>query len=108
MPLILNPPTSHPISYPEASPTPTTSHRELPTPHQDEYKDAPGSVITADFYGASELMPLTDDQLVERVVSHITACEPGFAGAKVVDSAVLKFRKVRAWKGAAFASSVPL
>ncbi len=32
---------------------------------QDEYKDAPGSVITADFYGSNQLMPLSDEQVRE-------------------------------------------
>jgi hypothetical protein len=30
---------------------------------QDEYKDEPGTVITADFYHANALLPLTDDQV---------------------------------------------
>lgn len=59
-------------------------------PPQDEYKDAPGSVITSDFYHANELLPLSDAEIVERVHSHISACEPGFKGARVVDSAVLR------------------
>ncbi|KIY95975.1 hypothetical protein MNEG_11988 [Monoraphidium neglectum] len=56
---------------------------------QDEYRDAPGSVLTADFYGASELLPLSDDQIVQRLVDHIRVCEPGFKGANVVDSAAV-------------------
>ena len=28
-------------------------------PRQDEYKSEPGSVIAADFYGASRLLPLS-------------------------------------------------
>lgn len=60
---------------------------------QDEYKESPGSVITADFYGASALLPLTDDEIVERLKSHIQTCEPGFKDAKVIDSAVLRFPK---------------
>ncbi|KAI8468019.1 MAG: hypothetical protein J3K34DRAFT_454404 [Monoraphidium minutum] len=60
---------------------------------QDEYKDAPGSVVTADFYGASELLPLSDDEIVARAQAHIAVCEPGFGDAKVVDSAVLRFRQ---------------
>ncbi|KAF8066234.1 pds [Scenedesmus sp. PABB004] len=30
---------------------------------QDEYRDAPGSVIASDFYNASELLPLSDDEV---------------------------------------------
>ncbi|KAF6263863.1 hypothetical protein COO60DRAFT_1470323 [Scenedesmus sp. NREL 46B-D3] len=60
---------------------------------QDEYRYAPGSVITADFYGANELLPLSDDEVVARVKSHLEVCEPGFKDANVVDSAVLRFPK---------------
>ncbi|KAG2497258.1 hypothetical protein HYH03_004842 [Edaphochlamys debaryana] len=60
---------------------------------QDEYKDAPGSVISADFYHANALLPLSDEQIVQRVVSHISTCEPGFKSAQVVDSVVLRYPK---------------
>jgi hypothetical protein len=51
---------------------------------QDEYKDAPGTVITADFYNASALLPLTDEAIVARVQQHLEACEPGFQGASEI------------------------
>ena len=38
-------------------------------------------------------MPLTDAEIVARVQANIAACEPGFAEANVVDSAVLRFPK---------------
>lgn len=47
---------------------------------QDEYRNEPGSVITADFYNASALLPLTDEAIVQRVKSHLVTCEPGFRG----------------------------
>ena len=47
----------------------------------------------ADFYNASALLPLTDAEVVARVKSHIEKCEPGFASARVMDSAVLRFPK---------------
>ena len=47
---------------------------------QTEYRDEPGSVITADFYHASALLPLTDADIVQRLTSHLAACEPGFKG----------------------------
>lgn len=50
---------------------------------QDEYRDAPGSVITADFYNASALLPLTDQEVVDRVKSHLEVCEPEFKRAQV-------------------------
>ena len=43
---------------------------------QDEYRDAPGSVITADFYNASALLPLSDEAIVARVKAHLETCEP--------------------------------
>ena len=43
---------------------------------KDEYKDVPTSVITADFYNASALLPLSDDAIVARVKAHLETCEP--------------------------------
>ena len=50
---------------------------------QDEYKDEPGSVIGADFYGATDLLGLSDEELVAKVQRNITRCEPTFLGAQV-------------------------
>eukprot|EP00798_Chlamydomonas_sp_ICE-L_P018499 gene18499-24997_t len=60
---------------------------------QDEYKDEPGTVISSDFYNASALLPLTDEEVIQRVRSHVEKCEPGFKGAELVDSIVLRFPK---------------
>lgn len=57
----------------------------------DEYKEESGTVIAADFYGATRLLPLTDEEIVRKVQSNIALCEPAFREAKVVDSAVLRF-----------------
>lgn len=59
----------------------------------DEFKDAPGSVIAADFYHSNTLMPLSDEQIARRVHDIIMQCEPAFKEAKLVDHAVLKFSK---------------
>ncbi|GAB4822730.1 hypothetical protein N2152v2_009776 [Parachlorella kessleri] len=58
---------------------------------QDEYRAEPGSVIAADFYHASTLLPLSDEEIVRKVHDNIAKCEPGFRDAQVVDSAVLRF-----------------
>lgn len=57
----------------------------------DEYRDAPGSVIAADFYHSNALMSMTDEDVVAEVVDSLVSCEPSFAGAKVEDFAVLRF-----------------
>lgn len=50
---------------------------------QEEYKDEKGSVVGSDFYGATELLGLSDAQIVDKVVRNITRCEPSLKGAKV-------------------------
>lgn len=57
----------------------------------DEYKNEPGTVVAADFYGATRLLPLTDEEIVKKVQSNMATCEPAFRDAKVVDAAVLRF-----------------
>lgn len=37
----------------------------------------------SDFYGATELLGLSDAQIVDKVVRNITRCEPALKGAKV-------------------------
>lgn len=51
----------------------------------------PGTVISADFYGASALLPLSDEEIVNKVYSNICKCDPIFRDASIVDSAVLRF-----------------
>ncbi|CAL5218947.1 g699 [Coccomyxa viridis] len=75
---------------------------------QDEYRDEPGSVIAADFYHSNALMAMTDADIVARVHKNLCICEPGFSGAKVVDSAVLKFPKAVTHFSAGSYSSRPL
>jgi uncharacterized protein with NAD-binding domain and iron-sulfur cluster len=60
---------------------------------QDEYKDLDQSVIASDFYYANTIMHLSDEEIVAKVKSNLDFCEPDFAGASVVDSAVLRFPK---------------
>ncbi|KAK9843730.1 hypothetical protein WJX81_003891 [Elliptochloris bilobata] len=57
---------------------------------QDEYVGAEGSVVAADFYRAGALLLLPDEEIVARVLRNLQFCEPGFLGAQVVDSAVLR------------------
>lgn len=57
------------------------------------FPDTTDVLSSADFYGASALLPLTDEEIVDRLKSHIQTCEPGFKDANVIDSAVLRFPK---------------
>ena len=50
---------------------------------QDEYRDEAGSVVGADFYGATELLGLSDEEIVRKAVRNITRCEPALKGANV-------------------------
>ena len=56
----------------------------------DEYRDEPGSVIEADFYHANQLLPLSDEQIVEKVQHDLATCIPAFGEAKVIDSGVIR------------------
>ncbi|CAN0441886.1 unnamed protein product, partial [Hapterophycus canaliculatus] len=46
---------------------------------QDEYRDSEGSVVASDFYHASELLPLSDEEIVDRVhKTYLSTCVPEF------------------------------
>lgn len=60
----------------------------------DEYAvPGQGSVITADFYHANELIPLSDKEIVDKVKSYLDICNPDFKEAKIQDYGVLKIQK---------------
>lgn len=53
---------------------------------QDEYRDSEGSVVASDFYHASELLPLSDEEVVERVhKTYLSTCVPEFRWQEVLD-----------------------
>ena len=55
----------------------------FPPEPQDEYRDSEGSVIAADFYHASELLPLSDEEVTERVHrTYLSSCVPEFRRAQ--------------------------
>jgi uncharacterized protein with NAD-binding domain and iron-sulfur cluster len=59
----------------------------------DEYRDAPGSVIEADFYHANQLLPLSDEQVIAKVHRDLATCVPEFRSAEVIDSSVVRLPK---------------
>ncbi|WP_322744930.1 FAD-dependent oxidoreductase [Leptolyngbya ectocarpi] len=56
----------------------------------DEYKDELGSFIEVDYYHANQLLPLSDDQIVELTQKDLASCIPAFGDANVVDRAVVR------------------
>ena len=56
----------------------------------DEYHDAPGTVVEADFYHANQLLPMSDEQIVAKVHRDLATCIPAFGEAKVLDSSVIR------------------
>ncbi|KAK9788284.1 hypothetical protein WJX73_005739 [Symbiochloris irregularis] len=59
----------------------------------DEFADSPTTVLECDFYHAGKLLPLSDDELVAKVMHDVTACTPSMAGAKAVDFTVVRCPK---------------
>ncbi|MBM0745003.1 FAD-dependent oxidoreductase (plasmid) [Phormidium sp. CLA17] len=59
----------------------------------DEWKDAPGSVIEADFYHANQLLPMDDEDIIAKVHHDLATCVPQFHDARVIDSSVIRLPK---------------
>jgi uncharacterized protein with NAD-binding domain and iron-sulfur cluster len=59
----------------------------------DEWRDALGSVIEADFYHANQLLPMDDAAIVAKVHRDLMTCIPAFGPADVVDSSVVRLPK---------------
>ncbi|AOX01093.1 amine oxidase [Moorena producens PAL-8-15-08-1] len=56
----------------------------------DEYRDEAGSVIEADFYHANQLLPLSDQQIIQKVQRDLGTCVSGFREANLIDSTVIR------------------
>lgn len=59
----------------------------------DEWQDASGSVIEADFYHANQFLPMSDAQIVAKVQRDLATCIPEFRSAQVIDSSVIRLPK---------------
>ncbi|KAH7690045.1 Phytoene desaturase (zeta-carotene-forming) protein [Dioscorea alata] len=57
----------------------------------DEYEDEPATVLQADFAYARQLLPLKDDQIVQKVVSCLSICIKGLNEATVLQHIVDRF-----------------
>uniref|UniRef100_A0A2P2MG77 Uncharacterized protein LOC8283661 isoform X1 n=1 Tax=Rhizophora mucronata TaxID=61149 RepID=A0A2P2MG77_RHIMU len=59
----------------------------------DEHKESPVTVIQADFYYASELLRLGDDEVVKKVMTCLSQCIKDFETASVMDKQIERFPK---------------
>ena len=58
---------------------------------QDEYMQEAGSVVEVDYYNATSLLGLTDEQLIQRTLqTYLAACHPAYGLSQVQDSSVLR------------------
>ncbi|XQQ07144.1 MAG: hydroxysqualene dehydroxylase [Leptolyngbya sp. IPPAS B-1204] len=74
----------------------------------NEWQDASGSVIEADFYHANQLLPLDNEQIVAKVQRDLATCVPEFRTATVVDSSVIRLpRAVTHFAPGSYASMLP-
>ncbi|KAA6416615.1 MAG: hypothetical protein FRX49_11820 [Trebouxia sp. A1-2] len=59
---------------------------------QDEYRQEAGSVVEVDYYNATSLLGLTDEQLIQRTLhTYLAACQPAYGLCQVRDASVLRF-----------------
>lgn len=59
----------------------------------DEYHDEPNSVVEADFYHANQLLPMSNEQIIDKVHRDLTTCIPDFGDATVIDSSVIRVKE---------------
>ncbi|HHP7232310.1 MAG TPA: FAD-dependent oxidoreductase, partial [Xenococcaceae cyanobacterium] len=59
----------------------------------DEYRDAPYTVVEADFYHANQLLPMSDAQIIAKVQRDLATCIPAFNAAKAIDSSVIRVKE---------------
>lgn len=59
----------------------------------DEHKDSEVTTIRADFYHANELLPLEDELVVTKVISHLSNIIKDFEKARVVKKEIARFPK---------------
>ncbi|MEB3293414.1 MAG: FAD-dependent oxidoreductase [Synechococcales bacterium] len=59
----------------------------------DEFEDAPGTVIEADFYHANQMLPMSDRDMIKLVQRDLATCVPDFGNAEVIDASVIRLPK---------------
>ena len=65
---------------------------------QDEYRQEAGSVVEVDYYNASSLLGLTDEQLIQRTLhTYLAACQPAYGLCQVRDAGLLRYSLICIW-----------
>ncbi|NHC37708.1 hydroxysqualene dehydroxylase [Scytonema millei] len=59
----------------------------------DEYRDVSETVIEADFYHANQLLPMSDEEIVQMVQDYLATCVPEFQAAKIRDRSVIRLSR---------------
>lgn len=57
----------------------------------DKHKDSPVTVLQIDFYHANELLPMTDERIIAKVMSYLSKCIDNFQTATVIDQEIERF-----------------
>ena len=70
---------------------------DLRSMHAPAFDNEPGAVIEMDFYHASNLIALSDDDLAEKCHDHLKTLFPEFRSASVVDAAVVRLPNSVTW-----------
>ena len=59
----------------------------------DEYRDVSETVIEADFYHANQLLPMSDEEIVQMVQDYLATCVPEFQAAKICDRSIIRLSR---------------
>ncbi|MBE9016234.1 FAD-dependent oxidoreductase [Chroococcidiopsidales cyanobacterium LEGE 13417] len=59
----------------------------------DEYRDVPETVIEADFYHANQLLPMSDEEIVQMVQDYLATCIPEFQAARICDRSIIRLSR---------------
>lgn len=59
----------------------------------DEYRDVPETVVEVDFYHANQLLPMSDEEIVQMVQDYLTTCIPAFRAARICDRSIIRLSK---------------
>ena len=58
---------------------------------QEEYANKAGSVVEVDYYNATSLLGLSDEQLIQRTLhTYLATCHPAYGLCQDTDSSVLR------------------